>query len=146
MRFEIFSGIYQGQYQLLQELENFMDSHKAEVYSYLPFAIGELTYELTSKEFLQIICRYGSRKIYLGKHKIKLEATLDMTISDDKYDKLISVSDSSGYIEIPSRWGVFNLLRRIAYEKAYREGMEADDIVRIFGITKRTIANLKHRM
>jgi hypothetical protein len=145
MQFEIFGGIYKDEHQPFLELEKFMNSHKTSIYSRLPFAIAELTYEFTSREFLELICRHGSRKIYLGKNKVKFETALDMKVSDDKYDKLIIVSDSSGYIEIPSRWGVFNLFRRVAYEKAHKEGMEENELVRIFGLTRRTILNLKHR-
>ncbi|NQY37714.1 MAG: hypothetical protein HRT37_22725 [Alteromonadaceae bacterium] len=144
MQYDNFSGIYKDKSNYFDRLVKFHNSHKTEIYSKLPFATAELTDGFSDEEFLSFIYEHGSKKLYLGKDKIKLEKTFKIEIDDKKFDRISGLTDSSGYIEIPSRWGVYNIYRRIAYEKAYKEGMEEQSMIQIFGITKRTFSNLKN--
>jgi hypothetical protein len=144
MQYDIFSGINQKNSQHYKELSEFHEHHRTEIFSQLPFALAELTYDLSSEEFLLWISKHGSKKIYLGRDKRKIEKTLDMTIDPSLYTTLCDVSDSANYIEIPSCWGIFSLYRRIAYEEAFRLGVPDDQLIRQFGVSKRTCTNLRN--
>ncbi|WP_139015423.1 hypothetical protein [Pseudoalteromonas sp. TB64] len=85
-------------------------------------------------------------KIYLGKQKSKLEMRLEIDLTESHYCKLCSLADSSGYIEIPNRWGIFSLLRKIAYENSIKNGMANEELIRVFGISQRTILTVRKKL
>lgn len=130
----------------MNELYTFYDEYKIEILARLPFFLSELVESFSAKEFYQFIGEYGGRKIYLGKHKSKLEQSLSIELTQARYDKLCSLADSSGYIEIPNRWGVFSLLRKIAYEDSIKNGMDNDELIRVFGISQRTISTVRKKI
>ncbi|WP_404339066.1 hypothetical protein [Pseudoalteromonas mariniglutinosa] len=146
MHYEIFGAIYTNNINHMNELQTFYREHKVEVLSRLPFFLAELVEPFSAKEFYQFIELHGGKKIYLGKHKSKLEENLAMHISDSRYIKLCSLADSSGYIEIPNRWGIFSLLRKIAYENSIKNGMENNELIRVFGISQRTISTVRKKI
>ncbi|MEZ7278177.1 hypothetical protein [Pseudoalteromonas sp. 68 DY56-GL68] len=146
MHYEIFGAIYTNKINHMNELYTFYDEYKIEILARLPFFLSELVESFSAKEFYQFIGEYGGRKIYLGKHKSKLEQSLSIELTQARYDKLCSLADSSGYIEIPNRWGVFSLLRKIAYEDSIKNGMDNDELIRVFGISQRTISTVRKKI
>ncbi|MBH0020222.1 hypothetical protein I6F40_07585 [Pseudoalteromonas sp. SWXJ133] len=146
MHYEIFGAIYTNKINHMNELYIFYEDYKVEVLARLPFFLSELVELFTANEFYDFIEKHGGKKIYLGKHKSKLEMSLKISLTESHYRKLCSLADSSGYIEIPNRWGIFSLLRKIAYENSIKNGMANDELIRVFGISQRTISTARKRI
>lgn len=130
----------------MNELNTFYEEHQTEVLARLPFFLSELVEPFTAMEFYEFIGKHGGKKIYLGKDKSKLEEHLGIILTDIRYTKICSLADSSGYIEIPNRWGIFSLLRKIAYENSIKNGMENDELIRVFGVSQRTISTVRKKI
>lgn len=140
---ELFSGLYKSKVNREKLFREFYSNNKVKILSELPFATAQLVAELNSYEFIEFIYKNGSKKIYVTDQS-RLESSLSLKINND-FNKIVLLTDSSGYIEIPSRWGIYSLFRKIALEKAFMEGADTKALIKYFGVSRRTISNLNRR-
>ncbi len=97
-------------------------------------------------EGLRFIYRHGGKKFYFPNSYLGLPDSLAPEVPEQLFNRFSKVVDSSGYIEIPSPWGIFGAIRKFVIEEQFRQGMDTNTLQANFGITRKAIYNMKKRV
>lgn len=143
MSTQIFKGIYLDRVTQIDELEQFYATHKQSILSSLPFALAEMAVHLDATQFFSFIVRTSGQKIYIGKQQQEVEEKLGIILPNKTFKRLANLVDCGGYLEMPTSWGVFGMLRRTAYTTAFRDGCSDRQLLTDYGISNKTLLHLK---
>ncbi|WP_431224953.1 hypothetical protein ACQ86O_09050 [Serratia sp. L9] len=142
---ELFSGLPLESSQRESHLISFCERYKTNILSVMPWVASEFAAYCGFEVLFRILHSHGGRKIYLPKELDKFSCLYGVNIPQHSYLKLYKKADSSGYLDIPSTWGVFIAIRRAALQIAMKEDIPAKLLTQTFGITMRNIRLIKSR-
>ncbi|MGH8083020.1 MAG: hypothetical protein ACREP7_20755, partial [Lysobacter sp.] len=86
---------------------------------------------------LRLVRSHGGRRLYLPRDHGACSARLGVSLDAASHRRLLDRASAAGTIEIPSAWGVFVGLRRVAIRAAVRAGRSQREVARAFGVTER---------
>lgn len=141
----IFSGLPEVNSNGERELIDFCNRHKENVLAAMPWVASEIADACGFESLFCLIRHYGGRKIYLPRLTDKFREKYAIAILPKHYDRLCKSAGATGNIDIPSAWGVFVSIRRAAMQTALQKQVPPTLLVQTFGVTMRSIRNLKSK-
>lgn len=142
MNDRLFKGLPIHDRVALQSLDDLFHANRSRVLSGLPWLVSELVEETSFPEALQFVYAQGGRKIYMSGDRQKFARALGLDLSKRLHGRIALFGDSSGYVEIPSSWGVSECLRRIFIQISLDAGMTREEIRTLYGVSNRGLNNL----
>ncbi|MGC6388035.1 hypothetical protein ACMV8I_10250 [Ewingella sp. S1.OA.A_B6] len=143
--FELFSGLPIQHSEREVRLISFCERYKTNILSAMPWVASEFAEHCGFSGLFDFIHHHGGRKIYLPKESDKFLNIYGIAIPENSYKKIYKKTHSSGYLDMPSNWGVFIAIRRAAMQLAMKEDIPARLLTQTFGITMRSIRLIKSR-
>lgn len=118
-------------------LSAFCEEHRIEALASLPWVAAEIAESCGFIAMLRLVHRHGGRRVYLPRGRSACAARLGVELDAAAHRRLLDRASAAGTIEIPSAWGVFVALRRVAIRAAVRAGGDQREIAHAFGVTER---------
>lgn len=143
--YTLFSGLHEGDERRFLQMERFYLTHKVTILGSLPWLAAELAENDGFWVMTQFVKHYGGGRLYINKsHAIFLEK-IKVPVSEKTHKQLISQANISGSLDIPSAWGIFITLRKIAIQQAITECIPARKVANCFGVTERYLRYLNRK-
>ncbi|RED52370.1 hypothetical protein [Aestuariispira insulae] len=142
MERHIFKGIPIYDEEAFAILETQFWENRSLILAGLPWLVSELIEWVGLRCALDLIYRHGGRKFYLRNERSDLSEKLGIDVPDQLYQRILQFSDSSGYVEIPSPWGVSERIRRALIWGDYKKGMTREEIRQTYGVSSRALSNI----
>lgn len=142
MKQDIFKGLPLYDEQAFNLLEDLYDENSDQILAALPWFVSELIIYLGFRKAMTFIYQNGGRKYYLNHERSRLSDKLGFDLSEQFYDRILALNDSSGNIEVPSPWGVSGRIRKALVISSYQNGMTREEIRETFGISPRLMTDL----
>lgn len=141
----LFTGILIDNKNYMSQLISFYEQYQPRVLSCLPWIAAELASACGFSTMLEIIQKYGGRKLYIATNRTDFNKKLNTNLSDIEYQRIIANTDARGFVDVPSLWGIFLGLRRAGIIEALHAGYSNHEIISNFGITERGLRNYKKK-
>lgn len=132
-----FAGLPAPDSDDFETLSAFCEAHRIEVLAALPWVAAEVAQSCGFAAMLRLVHRHGGRRVYLPRGRTACAARLGLELDASAHRRLLDRASAAGTIEIPSAWGVFVALRRVAIRAALRAGLDQREIAHAFGVTER---------
>ncbi|MCZ4280307.1 hypothetical protein O4H49_05935 [Kiloniella laminariae] len=145
MKRQIFKGIPIYDDQAFKTLEDLFNENRGQILAALPWLVSELIEQVSFKITLEFIYENGGRKLYIRNDWKDLADKFGFPVTEQLYNQIMHLSDSSGYLEIPSPWGVSERIRRALVVSSYNKGMSREEIRETFGVSSRSLTDLFRR-
>ena len=142
MERQIFKGFPIYDQVAFATLEQLFEENRGLVMASLPWLVAELIEDFGFREALEFVYCHGGRKIYLRNDRADLARKMDLNISQKLHERILNLSSSSGYVEIPSPWGVSEAIRRALIMGDYNKGMKREEIRQTYGLSSRALTNI----
>ncbi|ACS85905.1 hypothetical protein [Musicola paradisiaca] len=139
---KIFSGLPHADEPNFKELEKFYDHHKVSILSTLPWMISELIENDGFDCMSEFVRLHGGSRLYLNKDRIRFIEKTGIAISEKTYATFTRNTAPSGVLDIPSAWGIFLGLRKVAVKSVLAQGIGMHQIARDFGVTARSLRKM----
>lgn len=132
-----FAGLPAPDSDEFAQLCRFCESHRIEVLAALPWVAAEIAAIGGFAAMLRLVRDLGGRRVYLPRGRPACSTRLGLDLDAATHRRLLDRASAAGTIELPSAWGVFVGLRRVAIRAAVRAGLSQRQIARAFGVTER---------
>ncbi len=136
---ELFGGIPAPSSAAFYGLCRFCEAEAAAVNAALPWIAAEIGSNDGYATMLRFIHRWGGLRLYVSKDHAHFVEKVGCDIGETTYQRLIRDAGVGSQVEVPSAWGVFLALRRVAVAIAIRSRVPHDEITRRFGVTMRSL-------
>ena len=132
-----FAGLPAPESADFESLCRFCEDHRVAVLASLPWVAAEIAALRGFEAMLRLVGAHGGRRLYLPRERHACSARLGVTLDAPTHRRLLDRASAAGTIEIPSAWGVFVGLRRVAIRAAVRAGRSQREVAQAFGVTER---------
>lgn len=105
----------------------------------LPWAAAEIAGNDGFAAMLAFVAHWGGVRFYVPRDAARFAAKAGIPISALTHCRFRREAGTAALIEIPSAWGVFIALRRVAIAAALASGEPPARIARRFGVTERSL-------
>ena len=140
----LFRGLPSPESARYVPLIQFCEDHKDQVLASLPWLVAEITDQSDFHLMINLVLARSGSRIY--QHDLRREcAKRGVTITDKVMDRLLAMNNGTDRFELPSAWGVFSTLRRLAILCDLRGGTPLATIARNYGVSLRYLRSLKKR-
>lgn len=140
---QIFTGVPETGSADRRRLIDFCGANKSRVLSAIPWVAAEIADQAGFEVLFEVLRRHGGMTCYVPHDIKRCRTKFGLDIPEKLHDRFIILSDSNGCINVPSAWGVFLAIRRVAICMALEEGKPNKDIARSFGVTDRFLRSLR---
>lgn len=125
-------------------LVEFCEGQKDQVLASLPWLAAEIADQSDFHLLINLVLARSGGRIY--QQDLRREcAKQGVTITNKTMDRLIAMNNGVDRFELPSAWGVFSTLRRLAILCDLRRGIPLATIARNYGVSLRYLRSLKSR-
>ena len=142
MEQHIFKGIPIYDQEAFAILENLFIENRGQILASLPWLVSELIEHIGLREALEFIYKNGGKKIYIRNDCADLSRKFGLQLDESLYNKIVNLSDSSGYVEIPSPWGVSERIRKALIVSDFQRGSSREELRRTYGLSSRALTNI----
>ncbi|QWF17272.1 hypothetical protein [Lysobacter capsici] len=132
-----FAGLPAPDSSDFESLCRFCEDHRIAVLAALPWVAAEVAALGGFASMLRLVRRHGGRRLYLPRGRTACSVRLGVALDAPTHRRLLDRASAAGTIEIPSAWGVFVGLRRVAIRAAVRAGRSQREVAQSFGVTER---------
>ncbi|MGO1073505.1 hypothetical protein [Lysobacter sp. CA199] len=132
-----FAGLPAPDSQDFESLCRFCEDHRVAVLGSLPWIAAEVADLGGFEAMLRLVRHQGGRRLYLPRGRDDCSIRLGVRLDATSHRRLLDRASTAGTIEIPSAWGVFVGLRRVAIRAAVRAGRSQREVAQAFGVTER---------
>lgn len=136
---DLFGGIPAPQSSAFFALCRFCDANAAIVNAALPWLAAEVGHNDGYATMLEFIRRWGGMKLYVAKDYERFARKVGCPLGASTHRRLVRDAGVGSQVEVPSAWGIFLALRRVAIALAIRSRLPHDEISRRFGVTMRSL-------
>lgn len=105
----------------------------------MPWVAAELCEHEGLETMLGFIEKNGGRRLYIAKDFKAFNKKISVVIKETTHERLRHFARDHSLIDIPSLWGIFLALRRVAIRHLIRKGANPGRISKDFGVTDRYI-------
>lgn len=91
---------------------------------------------------LVFIREFSGARLHVSANHARFRERLGIDISTSSHRRILIGAGHSQIVDVPSAWGVFLTLRRVAIQSALKEGAEVRQIARKFGVSERSLRHL----
>ncbi|WP_460415855.1 hypothetical protein [Pseudomonas sp. microsymbiont 2] len=117
----------------------FCKQNRELVISCLPGSLSGIAGDTDFVVILDLICRYGGRRLYLPTRIQRFCEQTGLQVSAHTYAQWRDLADVNGQIDIPSVWGLFLALRRAAIRLALTHDWTPEALHTTFGVSRRQL-------
>lgn len=136
---KLFGGIPAPGSAAFYGLCRFCEVDTAATNAALPWLAAEIGRNDGYATMLRFIHRWSGRRLYVYKDHRQFTEKIGCDLSASTHRRLLRDAGVGSQIEVPSAWGVFVALRRVAIAMAIRSRLPHDEISCRFGVTKRSL-------
>lgn len=115
----------------------FCEEHRVAVLASLPWVAAEIAGHDGFGAMLRFVRALGGRRVYVPRDRRGFAERLGVELSAATHARLLAHASEAGTVEIPSAWGVFIALRRIAIRAAMAAGDDLRLVAQSFGVSER---------
>lgn len=115
----------------------FCEAQRPQVLAALPWAAAETAGNDGFDAMLEFISRWGGNRFYVPVAFEDFSAKAGASLGRVTHRRFLKETKPALLIDLPSAWGVFLALRRVAIRSALARGDEPRAVARRFGITER---------
>lgn len=138
----LFRGLPAPEETSFRELVKFSENNASKLLIHLPAFTALIAREISFSDAYRISYEFSGKRIYLPKQKTVFEKKLQCSIDSDTYQSILELSSAEPHIEIPSAWGIFNVIRRVSLMD-YLEKTKSKSMAQMaFGANRRFIDKL----
>ncbi|SFL10449.1 hypothetical protein SAMN04487938_3248 [Lysobacter sp. cf310] len=116
---------------------DFCDEHRVAVLASLPWVAAEIAGHDGFDAMLRFVRALGGRRVYVPRDRSGFADRLGVELSATTHARLLAHTSEAGTVEVPSAWGVFIALRRIAIRAAMAAGGDLRSVAQSFGVSER---------
>lgn len=136
---DLFGGIPAPHTAPFYGLCRFCEAHATIVGAALPWLAAEIGRNDGYATMLGFIHRWSGMRLYVPKSHAQFVEKVGCDIGLSTHETIIRDAGIGSQIEVPSAWGVFLALRRVAIALAIRSRLPNEEISRRFGVTMRSL-------
>ncbi|NTE87456.1 hypothetical protein [Agrobacterium rubi] len=136
---QVFCGIPLPGDAAFAVIVEFYERSKPEVLASMPWVAAELCEHEGLETMLGFIEKNGGRRLYIAKDFKAFNKKISVVIKETTHERLRHFARDHSLIDIPSLWGIFLALRRVAIRHFIRKGANPGRISKDFGVTDRYI-------
>ncbi|MFI8417204.1 hypothetical protein ACQKDS_12245 [Serratia sp. NPDC078593] len=140
---ELFSGLPVRHSERESKLIEFCEKYRVNILSAMPWVASEIAAQSGFSDLFNLVYCFGGRKIHMPPERKEFYKIYNISMTEHSYQRLYKKSDVSGYLELPSAWGVFMAIRRAAMQLAMKEDVPTMFLTKTFGVTMRNIRLIK---
>ena len=126
----------------MRDLLTFCERNKARVLAALPWIAAEFAGQEDFPSMFCFIRRFSGARLYVSRDLGRFRAAIGIDISEALHRQILRGAGATGIVDIPSAWGVFLALRRVAVIEAVALGTDRRDTARRFGVSERALRSL----
>lgn len=115
----------------------FCEEHRVAVLASLPWVAAEIAGHDGFAAMLRFVRALGGRRVYVPRDRRGFADRLGVELSATTHARLLAHTSEAGTVEVPSAWGVFIALRRIAIRAAMDAGGDLRTVAQSFGVSER---------
>lgn len=141
----LFSGIAEEGTPGFDELRRFCDAHRGDALAALPWMAAEIGGNDGFAAMLRLVRTESGSRLYVPRDRALFVERTGGTIGERTHRRLIDQAGSAGAVEVPSSWGVFLALRRVAIGAALAQGDSRRLVAHRYGVTERALRKLTAR-
>lgn len=128
------------------DLVAFCNNHQQEVLATLPTYAAEISASSGFDRMLSFIKKNGGVPIYISKRREYFNRKYSLALSQKEHRYLLNTADSRGTITMPSAFGVFLALRRVAIHLAMSGHKGDREIAQKYGASLRYLKKERQRI
>lgn len=136
---ELFGGIPSPDSAAFYGLCRFCQEHAAVVQGALPWLAAEIARNDGPATMLRFVRRWSGMRLYVPRSHARFAERVGCDLGASTHDQIVRAAGVGSQVEVPSAWGVFLALRRVAIGLAIRSRLPAEEISRGFGVTMRSL-------
>ncbi len=111
---ELFRGLPNPTHPSFTEIVVFSEENAGKILPHMPSFTSLIATEVSFTDAYKISYHLSGKRIYLPKNKQKFTDKIKCEIDARTYERILDIACAEPHIEIPSSWGVFNVIRKIA--------------------------------
>ena len=139
----LFRGLPSPESARYGPLVRFCEEQEDQVLASLPWFAAEIVAQSDFHLLINLVLARSGSRIY--QQDLRRECRRrGVTLCDKTMDRLIAMNNGSDRFELPSAWGVFSTLRRLAILCDLRRGLPAATIARNYGVSLRYLRSLRN--
>jgi hypothetical protein len=120
----------------------FCREHEAHILATLPWLAAEIAGSVGFAPMLSFIRRFSGSRLHLSNDLEHFQERTHLEISSATHRKILKCAGETSLVDVPSAWGVFLALRRVAILEAVNAGSERRAIAQQFGVSERSLRKL----
>lgn len=121
----------------------FCEKHRSKVLAALPWIAAELAEGIGFASMLALIRERSGQRLHVPSSRTALRSKLNIYLPDSVCDRINRLCNSTGTVELPSAWGVFLCVRRVAIAMALHRGEPDLGVAQRYGVTTRYLRKLR---
>lgn len=136
---DLFGGIPAPRTAPFYGLCRFCDAHAPAVDAALPRLAALVGRNDGYATMLGFVHRWSGRRLYVPSDHARFVRRVGCELGASTHASLVRDAGVGAQVEVPSAWGVFLALRRVAIAVAIRSRLPHDEVARCFGVTLRSL-------
>jgi hypothetical protein len=113
--------------------------NRAQVLAALPWVAAEVGGNDGFPAMLDFVGRWSGARFYVPRDPRRFAAKAGMALGPITHGRFLREAGPAALVEIPSAWGVFFALRRVAVAAAMARGDPPVQVARRFGVSERSL-------
>lgn len=111
---ELFRGLPNPIDTSFTEIVNFSEHNADKILPHMPAFTSLIALRISFSDAYKISYHLSGKRIYLPKDRRKFADKIQCKIDEQTYDYILGMACGEPHIEIPSSWGIFSIIRKIA--------------------------------
>lgn len=139
---DLFRGLPNPADPSFAEIVNFSERRASKILAHMPAFTSLIASEVSFRDAYTISYQLSGKRIYLPKNADRFAAKIQCDIGAEIYERILDIACAEPHIEVPSSWGIFSIIRKIAIIE-YLEQTQSKTQAQIeFGANRRFIDKL----
>lgn len=139
---DMFRGLPNPADPTFDEIVNFSEEKSRKILPHMPAFTSLIATEVSFRDAYTISYQLSGKRIYLPKNEKKFAKKIQCDIDARLYDRILDIACAEPHIEIPSSWGIFSIIRKIAIIEYLEQTRSKSQAQIEFGANRRFIDKL----
>jgi hypothetical protein len=135
----IFDGLPPTDSAAYLDLCGFCGEHRQQVLCALPWLAAEIGGNDGFAPMFDVVRRHGGARLHASADFAQFRSKMQADLSPRTHRRIVLNAGVAALIDVPSAWGVFLALRRVAIRQALANGAGRRAVARQFGVSERSL-------
>ncbi|MHA6287174.1 hypothetical protein [Maricaulis sp. CAU 1757] len=140
-----FSGLPETGSRDLDQLISYCEAFRSDTLAALPWIAAEIAGREGFPSLMACQRHVGGRRLYIPRTPADLACRFGVDIRASTHAAIHKAAAPGLVVDMPSSWGIFSAIRRSAIRRAVAADCPADQITRMFGISRRILRHTASR-